>query len=81
MSILSLISIALWILVGVVGLFKPKSVKVNNRPVKNPLIRMIVCFIAVPSIGIVFLIFGLIGLFLTAPIIELINPSWLPFSF
>ena len=42
---------------------------------------MIVCFIAVPSIGIVFLIFGLIGLFLTAPIIELINPSWLPFSF
>ena len=81
MSTLSWISIVLWVTASIVGLFSPTSVKLKDRPVRNPLVRMIVCFLAVPFVGIVFLVLGLIGLFLAAPIIELINPSWLPFSF
>jgi hypothetical protein len=81
MPTLSWISITLWVLAGVVGLFSSASVKINDRPVRNPIVRMIMCFLFVPFVGIVFLVLGLIGLFLAAPIIELINPSWLPFSF
>ena len=81
MSTLSWISIALWTLAGIVGLFSPASVTINHLPERNPLVRMIVGFLVVPFIGIVFSVIGLIDLFLAAPIIELINPSWLPFSF
>ena len=81
MSTFSWISIVLWVIAGIVGLFSSASVKLNDRPVRNPLVRMIVCFLAVPFVGLVLLALGLIGLFLAAPIIELITPSWLPFSF
>ncbi|HEY4519521.1 MAG TPA: hypothetical protein VJH33_00580 [Candidatus Paceibacterota bacterium] len=81
MSTLSWISIVLWIIAGIAGLFSSSSLTVNGRPVRNPVVRMSLCFLAVPFVGIIFLVFGLIGLFLTAPIIELIDPSWLPFSF
>ncbi len=81
MSTLSWISIALWVLAAVIGLFSSSSMKINDRPVRNPLARMVVCFFAVPFVGIIFLVLGLIGLFLAAPIVELINPSWLPFKF
>ena len=81
MSTLSWISIALWVLAAVVGLFVSDSVKINDRQVRNPLARMVVCFFAVPLVGVILVILGLIGLLLAAPIVELINPSWLPFKF
>ncbi len=78
MSPLSWFSIGLWMLAAAVGLFSSASVKINGRPLRNPLARMAACFLIVPVVGLAFLILGFIGLLLAAPIVELINPSWLP---
>lgn len=44
------------------------SVKVNNRPVRNPIARGLVAVVVLPFLGVVFYLFRFVGQFMLLPI-------------
>jgi hypothetical protein len=71
MSTMTIIGLVLW---GIALLFG--SVTFNEVAVKNPLLRVVAIVIAIPFIGVVFSIIGLLGLVLLAPVLHFSGWEW-----
>lgn len=72
MSLLSSISLGVWILVGIYGLLTPQSVKISGLPV-SPFVAMIMWLVFYPCVGVLFVILGHIGNFMAAPLNDLLT--------
>ena len=78
MTPLSWIAIALWAIVGLIAAFSRASVQFNGHYVENRFLRFLVGAFIPPIVGIIFLILGMIGWLLAAPIVELMR-TWFNF--
>jgi hypothetical protein len=76
MSVVSWVSVVLWVFSVLFVMFTSASVKVNDKPVENPILRLIIVIPVFLILNIIFLTVSFVAL---APLIENFAPHLLSF--
>ncbi len=58
------LSAVFWVLALIITFFSSSTLKIDNRPVRNPLLRVVVISLTLLVVGLFFMLLGLLGEFI-----------------
>lgn len=69
--ILTYLSCVVWAILIFMAFIERDSVKIKNVPVRNPFLRAVLALLALPVIGGMLAVIGLVGWFMLLPLLAL----------